>query len=144
MAIATDIVLADAQATPVNHTFVPQGRSSDGYYYWEDQSASSPLGWWRVGLKVDKPIPTAAGAKATAVTRVRVKLLTPVLETLGTNDSGLTPAPTIAYIPAFHGEFPTSLRGSSLDRKNVRKMAYNLLGNAQMISAIENLVDVSG
>lgn len=145
MAIATDIVLADAQATPVNHTFVPQGRDKDGFYYFEDQSAPSPLGWWKFGIALTKPVPTAAGASADgAAARVKVKILLPVLESLGTNDAGLTPPPTIAYVPAFHGEFISSMRAGSLDRKNVRKLAYNLLGNAQVIAVVENLTNFSG
>lgn len=145
MAVATNIVLADAQATPVNHTFVPQGRDKDGFYYYEDQSSTNPLGWWKVGLHVSKPIVSKPGATASGQpARVKVKLLLPVLESLSTADSGLTPAPVIAYIPAFHGEFVMSLRGVKLDRQNVRKMAYNLMNNPQVVAAVEDLTDVTG
>lgn len=44
MPLMSNLVLADGQATPVNHTFVPAGRIQNGGI-WEERVGVSPAGW---------------------------------------------------------------------------------------------------
>lgn len=141
MPAASNIVLADAQATPVNHTFIPMGKDTSGVMWYEDQSQSNPLGYWKISLDIKKPFSMAAGAKSdsTRVIRVKWALHEPTLETLGTADNGLTPPPTIAYVTRSQGEFIIPERSSLQNRKDVRKMAASLLGDSQFVAAVESL-----
>lgn len=141
MPAASNIVLADAQATPVNHTFVPMGKDAQGVMWYEDQSQSNPLGYWKLSIEVKKPFAMAAGSKSdsTRVIRVKYALHEPTLETLGTADNGLTPPPTIAYVTRGQGEFILPERSSLQNRKDIRKMTALLLADAQLVAAVETL-----
>lgn len=133
---ANNIVLADAQATPVNHTFVPIGRDpkNPNLFWFEDQSAANSVGFWRISVETKRPAqPAAAGVSAKdRVYRTIVGLHTPVLESLSPNDNGFTPAPTVAYVPRAFMEFIDPERSIPLDRSNVAKMAPLLLQNSQI------------
>lgn len=144
MTAVANIVLADAQATPVNHTFVPLGPDKNGAWWWEDQSASSPIGYNRISMSLTRPITSSAGLSSGSdrMARVKVQIHTPKLETLGTNDAGITPAPTISYVPRFTCEFPMPERSSLQDRKDLRKFAYLLLQEAQLTGMVETLQNV--
>jgi hypothetical protein len=139
MATATNIVLADAQATPVNHTFVPLGKDDKGVFHYVDQSASNEIGYWRVTVEIIKPPLARAGeSSATRVSRVKVTLSEPVLETLSNNAAGYTPAPTVAYIPRVVTEYVLHERCSLQNRKDIRKMNYLLHNHADIIAVVEN------
>jgi len=141
MPAAANIVLADALVTPVNHTFIPLGKDAKNVFWYEDQSQSSPIGYWKISLELKRPLPGAPGQAATSdrVSRVKLTLHEPQLETLGTNDSGLTPPATVAYVPRWTSEFILPERGVLQNRKDIRKMAASLLADAQVVSAVESL-----
>lgn len=138
MAAAVDIVLADAQATPVNHTFVPLGPMQNFDMVWEDQSQASPNGYWRIGARFSRP----NGKVATGAARVKITLMEPVLEAIAPAASGLTQPPTVAYVPQAITEYVISERSSLQNRKDLRKMNANLHANAQIIAMVENFVPV--
>lgn len=144
MPAAANIVLADALATPVNHTFIPLGKDSKGVFWYEDQSQSSPIGYWKISLELKRPLPGAPGQASSSdrVSRVKISLHAPYLETLGTNDNGLTPPATVAYIVRSSTEFILPERGVLQNRKDARKMHALLLADAQLIAAIEALQSV--
>lgn len=146
MPTAINIVLADAQATPVNHTFIPMGKDQNGVYWFEDQSQSSPLGYWRISMELKRPLPGAPGTKASSdrVARAVFAIHEPTLETLGTSDSGLTPPDTIAYITRKREEYILPERGNKLSRQNIRKMSANLATNALYIALVEDLQGITG
>lgn len=140
MGIAANIVLADALATPVNHTFIPVGpdpmRGFD--MIWEDQSKPSPNGFWRIGLQVKKNF---LGQKIAGSTgRVKVALMEPVLETISVAASGLTQPPTVAYEPKAITEYVISDRSSLQERKDLRKMNANLQNDAHIVAAVETFI----
>lgn len=141
MATATAIILADAQATPVNHTFTPIGKDGKGTYWFVDQSASNAIGFWKISVEVTQPSPAQPGeSSARRVNRVRIGLHEPVLETVSNNTvSGIAPAPTVSYIPRSFHEFVMPERAAVLDRKNLRKMSANLLADVNVINVVENL-----
>jgi hypothetical protein len=139
--MASNIVLADAQATPVNHTFIPIGQGKDRVFWFEDQSPTSAIGYWKVSVETVKPVPAQSGQNSNGRSiRVKVGLHEPILETLSNSTvSGIVPAPTVSYVPRAFTEFVLPERAALLDRKNLRKMMANLLTDAQVIAAVETL-----
>lgn len=102
MAQAVDIVIADAQATPVGHTFKPLGPEGTWDMVFEDQSQASPVGFWRIYVRLKRN----AGARVAGQNmRVDLSLQEPVLEAIAPAASGLTQPPTIAYTPRFDCTF---------------------------------------
>lgn len=143
MSAVANIVLADAQATPVNHTFVPIGPDKQGVWWWEDQSTTSSLGYNRISAQLIRPGNPAPGASAESrMNRVKLTIHTPKLEVLSNTSSGFTAVPTVAYIPRSTHEFILSDRAVVQDRKDSRKYAAGLLADAQIIDMIENLRNV--
>lgn len=143
MPAAVDIVLADALATPVNHTFVPIGPDpKDPATFWfEDQSQASPIGYWKISLTLQRPPPAKAGdSSANRTVRAKVTLHEPILENVSNSTvSGITPSPTLSYVPRVFSEYVLPERSTLQARKDLRKMNYNLQNNAQVIALIENL-----
>jgi len=139
---ASNIVLADAQGTPVNHTFVPLGPDKDGVFWFEDQSQASPVGYWRISYQLKRPPAAAAGQSSSQRTyRAVIGLHEPSLENVTNNTvSGIAPAPTISYIPRSFTEYVMPERASLQNRKDLRKMNYNLQNETQLVSLVETLV----
>lgn len=141
VATATAIVLADAQATPVNHTFNPIGKDEKEVFWFIDQSATNAIGFWRISVDISQPkTPQVGESSSRRVNRIMVGLHEPVLETVSNNTvSGIAPAPTVSYIPRVFCEFVVPERSALLDRQNLRKMAANLLANSNIVNVVENL-----
>lgn len=143
MSAVTSIVLNDAQGTPVAHTFVPLGPDQNGAWWFEDQSGSSAIGYNRISLQLVRPQAPSAGLdSAKRTSRIKIGVHTPVLETLSTSDSGLTPPPTVAYVPRFTGEFVISERSSLQERKDLRKYVDYLMAEAQLTAMVETLQNI--
>lgn len=141
MALAS-IVLADAQAIPVNHTFIPVGLDKNGVLWFEDQSQASPIGFWRISFELTRPKPGAAGESSlNRVYRVKTALHEPSLENVTNSTvSGVAPAPTLSYVCRTITEHIIAERGSLQNRKDLRKMNYLLQNEAQLTNMVENLV----
>lgn len=143
MAAVANIVLADAQAIPVNHTFIPLGPDLKGVWWFEDQTGTSTLGYNRISLQLVRPSAPAPGESAAGrVNRIKIGIHVPSLETLGTNDAGLTPAPTVSYINRANIELIQPERSTLQNRKDVRKYAQFLLADAQVVAMSELLQGV--
>lgn len=138
MAAAVNIVVNDAENTPVAHTFVPLGPQGRYDMVYEDQSSNSaPNGYWRIGVVQKRP----AGARVAGAPIVTtIVLMEPVLEAIAPAASGLTQPPTVAYVPTMEVVFKASDRSTLQQRKNLRKTGYELLNNAQIIAWVESLV----
>lgn len=141
MALAANIVLADAQATPVNHTFIPIGPDKAGLFWFEDQSQSTPIGYWKISVEAKRPAPSQPGeSSAKRTIKVRIGLHQPVLENVtNATVSGIAPAPTVSYVPRTFTEYLIPERASLLNRQDMRKMNANLQTNAQIVAAVETL-----
>lgn len=129
MPAASNLVIADAQATPVNHTFVPIGPDPKDMGFWfEDQSAASPIGYWRVKLTLKRPpAPQPGQSSATRSYRVIAELHMPTLENVSNSTvSGVSPAPTISYTLRSFCEYVIPERSSLQNRKDLRKMTGTL------------------
>lgn len=140
MPAVANIVLNDALAVPVAHTFIPLGPDSSGVHWFEDQSPADALGYNRISVELVRP---AMGKQGTSsgqrVNRIKVGIHTPVLETLGTSDTGLIPPPTLAYVPRCNIEFIMSERASLQSRKDLRKYAQYVLADTSLVAVIEQL-----
>lgn len=143
MAAVVNIVLNDAQGTPVAHTFIPLGPDKEGRWWFEDQSPTNAIGYNRISLQLVRPsTPVASPNPGERTNRVKVSIHCPVLETLGTADNGLTPPPTVAYVPRFTAEFIMSERASLQNRKDLRKYADFLLAETQLTAMVEQLQNI--
>lgn len=144
MSAVTAIVLADAQATPVNHTYTPLGPDTNGVWWYEDQSQVTPVGYWRISLQLIRTPPAGNGAASSSnrVNRVKIGYHQPTLETLGTNAAGITPPPTVSYVTRCMLDTILPERNSLQNRKDLRKMFALLLADTQVVNMIENLQNV--
>jgi len=143
MTAVANIVLNDAQATPVAHTFIPLGPDKLGAWWWEDQSGSAAIGYNRISMQLVRPSNPSPGSNSGDRTfRVKVGIHTPKLETLSNNSAGLTPPPQVAYTPRCTVEFIVSERASLQDRKDLRKYADYLLAESQLTAMVESLLNV--
>jgi hypothetical protein len=141
MSAVASIVLADALVTPVNHTFVPLGQDKNGVWWFEDQSPTDVIGYNRISVSMTRPPAPAAGQSSKdRVIRVKLGLHCPVAETLGTSDTGLVPAPTLAYINRSNQEYILSERSTLQNRMDTRKFAEKLNADPQVIAMVENLL----
>jgi hypothetical protein len=137
---ASNIVLADAAVTPVNHTFIPMGYDKNGVFWFEDQSQANAIGYWRISVELKRPPPAAPGQTSEGrAYRARVNLHEPVLANI-TNSTvtGVLPAPQLAYTVRSFTEFALPERSALLDRQNISKMMPLLLQNAQIKAIVEN------
>lgn len=135
--MANAIILADAQATPVSHTFHPVGflPAEPDVFLFEDRSPGSFIGFWRVKASVIRP--NGQNKVAKGELKVKVQLQTPKLETLGNSSSGITPPDTLAYTPRADITFYLPERCSQLDRDNLAKMVPLLVNDAQVQAMIK-------
>lgn len=139
MSNLSNIVLADAQSTPVDHTFVPalqglEGRDSVAEYEDRDVNSGTPVGFYRIHTRLSRPTANRKTYRAT------IKVSTPVLETLSNSTvSGILPAPTVGYTPLCEMTFVLPERANLQVRKDLRKFVANLLANTQIVGIVENL-----
>lgn len=128
----------DGQTTPASVTFNPVS-AENGLYVWQDQTGGIPLAYRTIWYRRRRAAAnTAAGTKSDASRsdKAEVSISDPVMETLGTNDAGYTPPPTVACVDRFNGTFTQPERSSEANRKDVLAFAKNLFGHATFIAAI--------
>lgn len=141
MTVAVNIVIADALATPVNHTFTPVGKDDKGVFWFNDQSITNAIGFWRISVEIKFPPSAKSGdSSAGRAYRYKVGLHEPILEVVSNNTIlGIAPAPTVSYIPRSFTEFILPERASLQNRKDLRKMTSLLVSDANIIAVVENL-----
>lgn len=127
MSAQANIVAFDGAATPVSHTFVPIGTSSDP----KDNSSSA---FWREGIVA---LPIYAQGTIThkvvqlksGVWRVSNTVSLPVMEMAnGQNAAGYTAAPKVAYVNTVVVTGYFHERASIAERRLVRQLAVNVSG----------------
>lgn len=129
MANITTIVVPDAAATPVNHTFSPVKINGDSAIFLEKSSASS-LGYWPLTLQQRSPV----AGQTEKVYRTKLSLAKPVIynETInGVN------RPTLGYTPRVNVEFVIPADAVLQDRKDLRKLLVGILNDASFIACVE-------
>lgn len=130
MSAIANIVINDGKATPVAHTFTPVQSSPFAMY--RESLSTLPL----IGNGIVELRSTAQGD----LNKMKIVLSLPVLETqTGANAQGYTAAPKVAYTNKVNMEFFLPARGTGDQRKDLRVLASNLLLNAQIVDAIDNV-----
>jgi hypothetical protein len=143
MSAVANIVLNDALGSPVAHTFIPLGPDKLGAWWFEDQSPTNAIGYNRISIQLVRAAIASQGTSSLERTnRVKIGLHTPSLETLGTADNGITPPPTVAYVPRMNVEFIMNERATLQQRKDLRKFGQFLLADAQVVAMVEALQGV--
>lgn len=142
--MASNIVIADAQGTPVNHTFIPAGidPAKPGRFVWQDTSFTNALGYWKIRAFLQQPAPATSGvSSANRVYRVIIELLEPILANI-TNSTvtGVEPAPTLAYVVRSSTEYALPEAGNAQNRKDISKMMPLVLQNTQIRQIVEDLI----
>jgi len=123
MSLQANLVLADGQSTPVNHTFSPRG-------------ADLALATWRdisQGIAIGMPTVTISNRDDTAKGgsyRVEARVTVPVLETISGDAGGYTPSPKVAYKMFGKCELVSPARATLANRKDLVAFVKNLMANA--------------
>ena len=129
------VTIPDGKSTPVTHTFAT--KQNDGRVtLWEDRASGVPIGY---------PVLRISTSDSKTIRRVNMDLSIPTLESVsGANPAGFTPAPRVAYVHRFKGEFLLPQRGALAERADVLVMAKNILANAIANAVVVNGEEFSG
>lgn len=134
MPAMADIVLADGQASPANHTFVPVS-NENGIYTWEELNADAAIGNRRLTASLRRATSKNPNFKA------EIKVWNPKLEvTSPSTMTGYQPAPKVAYAVSAIINVVIPERSALADRKDETAFMANLLGNSQIKSILNDLV----
>lgn len=134
------ITINDGKATPVSHTFNPQSEEPANVWNHVDSSPSSAIGFNWLKLSLSQPTsPVQGESSLNRVYRAKMSLALPLLETLGTSDSGLTPPPTLAAVMRANVEYIIPERVALADRKDLNALAKNALAASVWTSMAEQL-----
>lgn len=135
MANIANIVLNDAQGTPVAHTFAP-AIAEAGRAVLEDRAIGIYIGYNKLTMMLNRP--SGASQSATRNLTAVVKIETPKLENVTNNTvSGIAPAPTVSYRPVAELKVTFPERCSLQDRKDLQKFMKEALANAFVTDLFE-------
>lgn len=132
MGALVNLTAADGATTPVTHTFVPLGPDSNGIQ-WFEQTSPAPANAAaakRISISIKR---AKVGQSLTGVAKIVAQIWCPVMETVGTSDSGITPPPTVAYTLFARIEYFMPERSTEQERQDLRVIAANLIANNQII-----------
>lgn len=130
MAAIANIVINDALATPVAHTFAFGAIENDksvGTVMYEDRASGVYIGYNKLTLSVRRP--TGDARHGSRNLRLSVKIETPKLEVLGNSSTGITPPPTVSYRPVAEIVVTMPERSSLQDRKDLQAFLVGSLSN---------------
>lgn len=135
----------DGQSSPAAHTFNPVS-SENGVYVWQDQTGGIALGYLTVTYQAKRPGPMRDGMQSSADRRMKhsINIAIPTLETLGTNDAGLTPPPTVACIHRLNMDVIQPERGTLAVRKDLTAYGSNLLAHATFKALLNDQAGLTG
>jgi hypothetical protein len=131
MAAIANIILADGQAVPVNHTFIPllqEGVDSS----WNDTVTGIVAGYPILRSKTNALSPDSEIDKLTFYVDM------PTLEALSAASSGFTPGPTVAYVTRAKIEILLPKRATQAERDNIAAYTKNFAANPVIQNAIKN------
>jgi len=140
MPVIANIVINDGATTPVAHTFTPIGKDSNNVHWFEQilPLPATAVAAKRIGYKQTRGVLDKNGS-LTSSTKVSYTLHVPTPQTLGTNDMGFPPPPTLAYREMFRAEFELAERSTKQERKDTRALGMNLLASAMAVSNVDDL-----
>jgi hypothetical protein len=131
----TTIVVPDAAATPVNHTFNPNKIDGDTAR-WNEKSATHASGYWSLGISLRDP----AGSNGSRVYRSQLSFAMPVLVTEVINGVSV---PKVAYTLRSNVEFILPQDSTLQNRKDLRKLLVGIIDSALFKSVVEDLDHVT-
>jgi len=138
MAAIADIVIADGEATPVNHTFKPiYVRNEDGAQvaFYRESMTGVPVDAQPTLKLTQKKLPKGG------VYRLSARVEVPVMESVsGQNSAGYTAAPKVAYTVTAEAVIYSPERSTAQQRKNDRALLWNLLANSACISLLDDVI----
>lgn len=133
MGLRANIVLTDGQLTPVNHTFSPTKSDGDTLLF-IDKTQSVYVGQNRLSV-TQKP-----ASKSSPYNSAVWRLLQPILAvTAPTTNTGIQPAPSVAYENSAGINFKFHSRSTAEERKDVLYMMRDLINEAIVFEQTANL-----
>lgn len=127
-----NIVINDGAATPVAHTFSPDGFTGDVCEF-HDRSGGISVGYPKITAKSVSP------SRTSKMYKVTYKVVLPVLETAsGTSSNGFAPAPTLAYNLECNMTFITPQRSTLQNRTDLLAFVKNLLADSSTTALVVN------
>lgn len=136
MSAQANIVIADGQGSPANHTFIPKGArvepNGKNRALWREASAISAEG----DLTITEHHTESSGPDG--LEKFTYVISVPTLETVGTSDSGVTPPARKAYENVGVIEFRFPRRATLAERGNLAAYVKNFAALAYVENAIEN------
>lgn len=135
MANIANIVLNDAAATPVAHTFAP-AIAEAGRAVFEDRVTGVYIGFNKLTLTLSRP--TGQPQSATRNLTLSIKIETPKMEVVSNGTvSGIAPAPTVSYRPVAELKVTMPERAALQDRKDLQKFMREVLANSFVTDMFE-------
>lgn len=129
------IVVPDAAATPVNHTFNKVKINGDTAYFVE-QSATSALGYWTYTLTQRAPL----AGQTEKLYRTKASLAIPVVSSETIN--GIA-RPRLEYTLRSNVEHIVPAEATLQNRKDSRKIFVGLQNDTSFVSSMENQLNVT-
>lgn len=143
MGALVNLTASNGEATPVAHTFAPLGPDAKGVQ-WFEQVTPTPVNG-QAAIRISAHIRRAvkqgpSRQQLNGVARVELAIWLPTMETLASNDAGITPPPTVSYEQHARLTYLLPERGTTQERKNLRVLTANLIANNQnILDMIEKL-----
>ena len=122
---ASNLTIADGQATPVNCVFAVE-QATPALSSFADRACGTAAGFRRVKIS------NRFSSPRTPVNRSKITIECPVLQTV----NGIS---TVAYTLRFNGEFILPDVATDTDRKNIFAFARNSLGLPPVQAALRDL-----
>lgn len=124
MSQMANIVAFDGAATPVSHTFVPKDVTKEGGVItatWKETVSTVP------DAAQGTVVMTMRRLEKSGIYRVTTRVAIPVMESVsGSNSSGYTAAPKVAYVDTVETIGYFSERGTIAGRRLSRQLAINI------------------
>jgi hypothetical protein len=134
MSAQANIVINDGAATPVARTFSPKGvRPIDPrttHALWRDGSVTPFVA--QPTIEEFHSAPNQQG-----IEKFKWVFKLPVAQTLGTNDAGYTPAPSVAYTVLGVLEVYVPTRATDLELSHLRAFIENFAATSKFEDAVE-------
>lgn len=136
MGALANLSAENGEATPVAYTFTPLGPDAKGVQ-WFEQITPTPVNGQaavRVSAYIRRAVKQGPSRQQlTGIARIELAIWMPTMETLASNDAGITPPPTVAYEQHARITYLLPERGTLQERKNLRALASTLISNNTLI-----------
>jgi hypothetical protein len=133
MGAVANLVLADGQVSPVNHTFVPSRESETGTFTYVDKVSGIVTSYNKT--VVGSSIPSNVVGKGERNFRIKWSIHVPTSEALPDNPTLYK----VSYTTRASGEFVIPERSIAQNRKDVLAYTKNLMAHALMTALVVDL-----